>query len=248
MDKENDFTAFFENGFAKDFLSCNDYTVRRAVTGISASCELLRGNAEKSGDKKSLELIDCIMKMCCELMRNAELSRALSSEKPADADLVTVRAAAFMKDFVKGCVSASGGRCTVELKEVPDVLIRTEKDLLRMLLLGFIRKCMMEAGDEKIPFELECSAKLKTLNITVRSLGTFVDGGILDTPDVFGKFYAEVCHGLAGRTGASAELAANSLTVVIPLTDDSGTAIIEAFPPESEAGFFEPFSLMLGDI
>lgn len=248
MDKENDFTAFFNNDFARDFLNCNDYTVRRAVTGISASCELLRGNAEKSGDKKSRELIDCIMNMCCELMRNAELSRALSSEKLAEADLVTVRAAAFLEDFVKSCVSASGGRCTIELKDVPDVLIRIEKDLLRMLLLGFIRKCMTGAGDEKLPFELECSAKLKTLNITVRCLRTFVDGGAFGSPDVFGKFYAEVCHGLADRTGASAEIAAHSLTVEIPLTGDSGTAIIEAFPTESEAGFFEPFSLMLGDI
>lgn len=248
MDRAKNFSAFFENDFAKDFLSCNDYTVRRAVTGISASCELLRGAAEKNGDRKSGELIDCIMNMCCDLMRNAELSRALSSEKLTDVDLETVRADAFIGDFVNNCMKTVGARCTMEVKCVPEVFIRTDRDSLRLLLLGFVRKCIMEAGDEKVPFEIECSEELKTLNISVRCLRTFVDGDVLAPPDVFHKFYDEVCHGLAERTGASAELSPNLLTVVIPQTGSSGTAIIEALPTENEAGFFDPFNLMLRDI
>ena len=106
----------------------------------------------------------------------------------------------------------------------------------------------MEAGDEKVPFEIECSEELKTLNISVRCLRTFVDGDVLAPPDVFHKFYDEVCHGLAERTGASAELSPDLLTVVIPQTGSSGTAIIEALPTENEAGFFDPFNLMLRDI
>ncbi|MBR5681817.1 MAG: hypothetical protein IKW96_00875 [Ruminococcus sp.] len=248
MDKTNDFTAFFENSFAKDFISCNEHTVRRAVTGISASCELLREAAEKRGDKKSRELTDCIMNMCCDLMRNAELSMALSAEKLPEEDMGAVRADIFVRDFVKGCLSAAKGRCTIEAGEVPDVYIRTEAEQLRLLLLGFIRRNILNAGDEKTAFRIECSAELKTLNISVRCLRTFVDGDMLADPDVFSGYYGEICRGLAERTGASAELSADTLSVVIPQTSSNGTAIMETPHAENETGFFDTFSLMLRDI
>lgn len=79
-------------------------------------------------------------------------------------------------------------------------------------------------------------------------LRTFVDEEPLRQPDIFSCFYSEVTRGLAERTGASAELEWDSMTVVIPQMSSSGTAIVNAPVPETEAGFFNPFGLMPRDI
>ena len=248
MDKTGAFSDFFENPFAKKYLESSDHIIRRSVTGISASCELLRRSAEKNGDRNSCELIDCIMNMCCDLMRNAELSRALAAGKPAGADLTTVRADLFLRSFSESCGKRSDGKCSVEVLSAPDTFIRTDKEALSFLLLGFIRRSIIGSNGGNTHFELECTPELKTLNIEVRSLRTFVDGGLLVQPDVFTAFFNEVCCGLAERIGASVTVSDDSIAVVIPLAGSSGTAIVEAPAVETETGFFDPFGLMLSDI
>ena len=91
MDNNHQLKSFFESPFAEDYINCTDYLVRKSVTGISASCELLRKFAEKNGGKAEQELIGGIMTACCELMRNAELSRALSAPLPEEQELTAVR-------------------------------------------------------------------------------------------------------------------------------------------------------------
>lgn len=248
MDRKNELTDFFGSSFTKEYLKCSDYLVRRSVTGISASCELLRETLEKSGSREGGELIDSILTMCCDLMRNAELGSVLASGSLAAEELVSVRADIFLKELAAKCEAAADEKCSITVKSVPEVYIRTDRETLRFLILGFVRKQMLLADGEKTELEIECETALKTLNISVRSLRTFVDGGNSGIPDVFSEYTDEMISGLAERISASAVSGGDSLTVEIPLTGSSGTAIAEAPPAELQEGFFNPFNLMLRDI
>ena len=110
MDKNDELKGFFESPFAGDYINCNDYLVRKSVSGIYASCELLSELAEKRGGKNERELIGGIMTACCELMRNAELSRALTAPVPEEQELTTLRTDTFLRSFAESCQAASGGQ------------------------------------------------------------------------------------------------------------------------------------------
>lgn len=248
MDKENGFGNFFDDPFALEFINCTDNVIRRSVTGISASCEVLRESAEKKGGKQDKQLIDGIMQMCCDLMRSAELSKALAAEKLTDEDMSTVRTDVFLRDFAAGCEEASNGRCTVKVGATSVSYIRTDRELLRFLLLSFVRRLTAGCDGGKNAFEVSCGEKLKTLNISVRALRTFVDEARSGQPDIFDSHYREVCMGFAKRLGASAELSDNELTVEIPLPDGGSSALTEAPTAEPERDFFDPFSIMLGNM
>ena len=248
MDKNNGFTDFFGSPFAADFIDCTDSVIRRSVTGISAACETLRESADKSRSKRDKELIDGIMQMCCDLMRSAELSKALSAEKLTDEDMSVVRADVFLRDFAAGCEAASRGRCTVKVGETSASYIKTDRELLRFLLLSFVRRLTAGGEDGKNAFEASCREKLKSFNISVRALRTFVDEPCVGQPDVFDAYYREVCMGFAERIGASAELTDNELIVSIPLPDGKSSAVTEAPAAEPERELFDPFSVMLGNM
>ena len=132
MDNNNQLKSFFESPFAEDYINCTDYLVRKSVTGISASCELLRKFAEKNGGKAEQELIGGIMTACCELMRNAELSRALSAPLPEEQELTAVRTDLFLSGFAKSCETAAAGRCTVKTGKLSASYVRTDRNALRL--------------------------------------------------------------------------------------------------------------------
>ena len=154
MDEKKGFGKFFDDPFAIDYIDCMDNVIRRSVTGISASCEMLRESADKKGSKHDKQLIDGIMQVCCELMRSAELSKALAAEKLAEEDMSTVRTDVFLRNFAAGCESASCGRCTVKVGEVSVSYIRTDRELLRFLLLSFVRRSASGGKDGKNAFEV----------------------------------------------------------------------------------------------
>ena len=248
MDEKKGFGKFFDDPFAIDYIDCMDNVIRRSVTGISASCEMLRESADKKGSKHDKQLIDGIMQVCCELMRSAELSKALAAEKLAEEDMSTVRTDVFLRNFAAGCESASCGRCTVKVGEVSVSYIRTDRELLRFLLLSFVRRSASGGKDGKNAFEVSCEETLKTLNISVRALRTFVDEAHVGQPDIFDSHYREVCMGFGERIGASVKLSEDGLTVEIPLSDGKSEALTEAPAAEPERDFFDPFSIMLGNM
>ncbi len=234
MDKNNDFGEFFGSPFAAELISSTENVIRRSVSGIAASCESLRESAGKKRSKQDIQLINGIMEMCCDLMRSAQLSKALTAEKLTDDDMCTVRADAFLMDFAAGCEEASRGRCTVTVGETSLSYIRTDREVLRFLLLSFVRRLTAGGEGGKNAFEVSCGEKLKTLNISVRALGTFVDEAHVGQTDIFDSRYREVCMGFAERIGACAELSDNVLTVEIPLSDGNSRAVAEAASAEPE--------------
>lgn len=244
MENKNGLEDFFGSPFAVDYINSINYVIKRSVAGISAACDEL---ADKK-DRRSDEIAAGIMAMCRDLMRSAELSSALAAEKLSDDDLTAVRSDVFLERFAKGCVEASKGMCTVKIKNPPACCIKTDSELLRYLLLSFIRRCAAVGNGKKLTFEAECSESPKTLNIKISALRTFVDGDDAEQTDIFGAYHREVCMGLAQRIGARAELTDDSLTVVIPLADGNSPAALEAPAAEPESGSFNPFSIMLCDI
>ncbi len=248
MDNKKDIERFFGDPFAAELINCNDSLIRRSVTGISASCEMLSKLAEKKGMKQEHGYIDNIMRMCCDLMRSAELSNALAAEKLAADDMIIVRADFFLGDFAGSCEAASRGRCTVTVGETSPSYFRTDRELLRFLLLSFVRRLTVGGDGGRNAFEVSCREELKTLNISVKALRTFVDEGLIGQPDVFDEHYREVCAGLAERLGASAEISDNELVVGIPLHDGSHGGLTEAPSAEPERDYFNSFSIMLGNM
>ena len=248
MDNNKDFGEFFGSPFAAELISSTENVIRRSVSGIAAACETLSESAEKKHSKQDKQLIDGIMEMCCDLMRSAQLSKALTAEKLTDEDMSTIRVDAFLRDFAESCKEASKGRCTVTVGETSASYIRTDREALRFLLLSFVRRLTACGEGGKNAFEVSCGEKLKTLNISVRALGTFVDESHVGQTDIFDSRYREVCMGFAERIGACAELSDNALTVGIPLSDGNSRAVAEAASAEPERDSFDPFGVMLGNM
>jgi hypothetical protein len=248
MDNNHQLKSFFESPFAEDYINCTDYLVRKSVTGISASCELLRKFAEKNGGKAEQELIGGIMTACCELMRNAELSRALSAPLPEEQELTAVRTDLFLSGFAKSCETAAQGKCTVKTRKLSASYVRTDRNALRLLLLSFVRRHILGAESGKAAFFIECGENAKNLEIKITASGTFVDFDDFGQPDVFSGYHSQVCIGLAERAGASAVVDNGSLTVAIPLAYGNSEPVAEAPAPEHENGFFDAFNIMLRDL
>lgn len=248
MEKNNDVRAFFESPFAEDYLNCTDHLVRRSVTGISASCEMLRGIAEKSGDKVSCELVDNIMTMCCELMRNAELSKALTSAGVSSGkDLRALRVDAFLEDLARNCEAVMEGKCRISVEGASALYIRSNGEILRFLLLSFIRRSILNGGDGA-EFAAGCKETGKSVEIFIRVKRTFVDEKAFGQPDVFEAYPDEVTAGLAARIGAEARLSDEALYVEIPLPDGNSPAVVEAPSAEYGERFFNAFNIMLRDL
>ncbi|MCR4793646.1 MAG: hypothetical protein K5898_00400 [Ruminococcus sp.] len=248
MDGKYGLHDFFESSFAEDYIAYTEYLVRRSVTGISASCELLRELADKQGTKKDSELIEGIMTMCCELMRNAELSKALISDPDSKSCFGVVRTDAFLADLAANCGAVTAGRCRIVLGECSASLVRTDSNILRLLLLSFIRRYSLANDADINEFEAFCEETGKNVKIHIRASGTFVDGECIGLPDVFETYPDETVKGLAARIGAEAQMSGDEITAVIPLAEGEKSAVLEAPSPELGDTFFDPFNLMLRDI
>ncbi len=248
MDMNDELKGFFESPFAGDYINCTDYLVRKSVTGISASCELLGELAEKHGGRAEKELIGGIMTACCELMRNAELSRALTAPVPEEQELTVVRTDTFLRSFAESCQAAAGRRCTVKTGELSTFYVRTDRDTLRFLLLSFVRRHILGSESGNAEFTVECGENAKKIEIKITASGTFVDFDDFGQPDIFSGYPRQVCDGLAERAGAQAVLSDNCLSVVIPLSGSESALPVEAPEPLRERGFFDPFNVMLRDL
>lgn len=248
MENKDQLKSFFDSPFAEDYINCTDHLVRKSVTGISASCELLREFAKKKGGKAEQELIGGIMTACCELMRNAELSRALSAPLPEEQELTAVRTDIFLREFARRCKAAAGDRCSIRTGKLSASAVRTDRSALRFLLLSFMRRRLLGNESGKTEFIVECGENDKNVEIKITASGTFVDFDDFGQPDIFNGYHRQVCLGLAERAGASAAVDDHCLTVTIPLSRGDSGLIAEAPAPESERGFFDSFNIMLRDL
>lgn len=248
MKKNNEVKEFFESPFAEDYLNCTDYLVRRSVTGISASCEMLRSIAEKNGDEVGCELVDGIMTMCCDLMRNAELSKALASSGKDDKELRTLRVDAFLDDFAKNCETVMAGKCKITVEEAPAVYIRSDREILRFLLLGFVRRNILGSDSTGAEFVAGCKETGKSVEIFIRAKRTFVDEIGFGQSDVFEAYTDEVTAGLAAVIGAKARLTDDAISVEIALPDGNSPAVVEAPSADYGERFFNAFNVMLRDL
>lgn len=249
MDRNDYLRDFFDSPFAEDYISCMDLAVRHSVTGISASCELLRELAEKHGTASDRELIDGIMTMCCELMRNAELSRALTAA-PAEvrAGSCILRTDTFLSDFAKNCERASSGRCSITLSGSPVLYIRTGRELLSFMLLSFIRRRLTAAPGGRAEFELSCAERNGSAEIKLSCLTDVSEDDLIGQPELLSEYPAEMTARLAERLGVSAETGSSSLLISIPLPDGVSPAVVELPAPAAEETFFNPFNIMLRDM
>lgn len=249
MEKNNGQANLPKDEFIEDYIKCSDYLVRHTVTGISASCEMLRQGAEKRKRKNECELIDDILVMCCDLLRNAELSKVLIPEHENDGrHLSTVNIDSFLADLAAACDEVTNGRCRVTVKSDTKAFVRTDRDMLRYLLLCFVRRCICGNDAEKNIFEAFCEKTGENVRICIRDTGTFVDGEGFDQPEIFEMYHDKIVRGLARRIGAEVTMEENGITVEIPLVEGLDTAVLEATVPERERGFFDPFGVMLRDL
>lgn len=251
MEKNNELRDFFESSFAGDYISFNDYLVRRSVTGISASCELLEELADKRGSKTEKELINNIMTMCCNLMRTAEIGTLLTGSQPAEEEYTVFRTKMFLEELCRGCESAMGGKCSVKTGDISDLIIRTNKELLRYFLLSFIRRTIPAlAGAAKPVFTASCEEKDGKARIFIGFEGEMSDGGgsTLGGGEIFDAYPRQTDERFAELLGAELQYAGNGLYISVSVPGGEAPAVVEAPVIEQDPGFFSAYNIMLKDI
>lgn len=250
MEKNTELKDFFESSFAGDFLSFNDYLVRRSVTGISAACEILGERAEKRGSKTEQTLINNIMTMCCNLMRTAEIGTLLAGDKPAEEEYTVFRTKMFLEDIARGCESAMRGKCTVKTGEISDIIIRTNRMLLRYFLLSFVRRSVPEISGGNPVFTLSCTEKDEKACIFIGFEGELSDdgGSTLSGGEIFDAYPRQTDERFAEILGAELLYAEKGLYIALPIPGGDAPARVESPFSEPDCGYFSAYNIMLRDL
>lgn len=250
MKNKNELSEFFESSFAGDYINFNDFIVRRSVTGISAACELLGERAEKRGSKTEKELIGNIMTMCCNLMRTAGVGALLAGSQSAEEEYTVFRTKMFLEELARGCESAMNGKCSVETDAVSDIIIRTNKELLRYFLLSFIRRTVPLIADKKPGFTLGCEEKDGNARIFIGFEGEISAGGgdTLGGGEIFEAYPRQTDERFAELLGAELQYTENGLYIALPLPGGDSPPVVEAPLVESDLGFFSACNIMLKDL
>lgn len=251
MKNKNELREFFESGFAADYISFNDYLVRRSVTGISASCELLEELAQKRGSKTEKELIGNIMTMCCNLMRTAEIGTLLAGSQSAEEEYTVFRTKMFLEELSRGCESAMSGKCSVKTGDISDIIIRTNKELLRYFLLSFIRRTIPAlTGAGKPVFTVGCTEEDGKARIFIGFEGEISENGgsTLGGGEIFDAYPDQTDERFAELLGAELRYAEKGLYISVPVPGGDAPAVVEAPMPGHDPGFFSAYNIMLKDI
>lgn len=248
MENNDKKEGLFDSRFAKEYITCNDFLIKHAVTCITASCEMLTDIADRKGTKYDRHLIKNIMNICCNLMRNSVLGKELTADETDEMCISPVLSDAFLRHFAEKCEKLTSGRCVIALRDCPSLPIRTDLRLFRLLLLSFIRRYTLSNGAEKCEFEAFCEEYGENVMFRISAAGTFVDGEEKNMPNIFEMYSSEAADKIASRINAEVKLEEDSIVAVIPRLEANNSTIVEMPDTEDGEKMFGTFDLMLRDL
>ena len=242
--------SFFENSFTADYLKYSDSSVRYAVTGISASCEILEDILKKNADAKTAALTENISAMCRRLMRMVRLGTALADAASLDGgELDLIGTDEFIEDFARCCNEVMSGKCTVYTSGKAGRAFRCSRELLTFFMLSFVRRALLADGRcKKIYISSEAADDKIRISVKVKRGRASVKSADQEFSETLDKFADEIRCLFEEKLGLECEYTKDALSFLIPEAQTGGDITFECRKTDFENGKYSDPSIMLGDI
>ncbi|MBQ9899164.1 MAG: hypothetical protein IJM44_06905 [Ruminococcus sp.] len=239
MSRKDELRELFSNPFMSDYMAHCDETVRRAVTGISAACDLIGGSPEECGQSRRI-----ILDMCRSIMRTAELSGALADAADGEVKRELTDIDSFLSELVLGCNGVLGERADISVRERCGAAVLTDRTLLTFFMLSVLRRAVI-ASPGKPVIELYSAAEGGRVTVSVTASengGTPAEGGF------FGEVSQEMNELLAEKLGAEIKVGGGELMLCFRAETDGAMSVLASDLVKLGDGVFSPFGVMLGDL
>ena len=247
MKDEKVVKEFFRNPFAVDYIKYCDYITRLAVTRISASCEMIEDLLKRRVKGDTDGYTDEILAVCRDLVRISELSTVLASQ---DDDVVITDIDFFLDDFASGCKNALGDNVDVKLDEKSYSFVKTDENVLRFLMLNFVRKAALAAKEGSFKIEIGAEKDETSVIIYMRTDVDFssdVDD-MHENDKLLDSYSDTVFDIIAERLGVSYETNGSLMKIIIMKASDKGESLLRNPRLHYDDGTFSTYNIMLGDL
>ncbi len=229
-----------------DYVRRSDILVRQAVTGISASCEVLNDIVEKSGDADAIFCLNNIISSCCTLMRDASLNSILSVlGENKDLPLQLTDVERFIETISDGIKRALGKKFEISTKVSKSALIRTNINLFSYLVLLLIRGLIARCGmynSGKLLISSDVSGNNVTFTLT--AVGVSVAGGYNKNTELDNEF-AKI---LAEKLNTKFEINDSSVNIILHCAENNGEVSLSSDKVFFDDSVFSLYNIMLSDM
>lgn len=252
MDNAGNIIDFLKNPVTAEYLSYNDSVFRYSVSSISAVCEMLGSSTGKSrtGTDCHAEIVNCMMSVCCNLMRVAELNTMLANISSEDEPCYSITDLSdFMKDFYENCNLATEKKIRVDFHCDNNIKIKTDENILTYLMLRFMRNTALNHVG-KVQFELTGKRDGHRAEICLKA--ETGDNGqdfcSVNEEDFFERHFSEVNSLFLDKLGFEIVYGSDFMKITCPLYDGNVHADFRNRNIIYGTEMFSKYNIMLGDI
>ncbi|MCQ2470110.1 MAG: hypothetical protein MJ100_09905 [Ruminococcus sp.] len=244
MEKSKEMGEFFDSPFTKEYLQYSDVILRYSASLMKSLCVSEDGTPVRVTPENQKLITD----MCGRMLRLSEISMCLADNCEMKREYIEMKE--FSDEFAKKCLEATGGRVCVSVAECDKFRIIAEPELLKYMLLEFVRIAIENAEDEMPHFELECgecadSARIK-LNVSGYG-GEIPDRSFFMCDELYDVYSKDICRRLAKKMGAECSFSDEALVIDFPLHNDDDKIIMRSAGCIPEGDELSPYKLMLSE-
>lgn len=242
--RENAAVRILSDLNAVGYIQYGDMIVRKAVTGISASCETINSISEINECEEAELCLDNIMKSCCHLMRGVLISSQLAAAiDPDSLSPVPIELDSFLSALAVGCRNAFGGKCEVSYTGCCGCAVSADRNLLTCFLLVIIRQ-LAEYGNLSITISAG-----KKGNIAEISFADIPEAFLSESgADIFGRLIVDINAIFAEKLNAVCSVSGNSLNISMQCDENNSEAVLESDKIFFNDSLFSPYNIMLNDL
>lgn len=245
LDKDNIRSVFSEN-FSEDFIRMTGLSTRFSVQGVVSACEYLGSLEDISGSEEAVFCLDTIMKMCRQLIMNADMSDlVLSASDSAPMPAEEFDTTAFLEDFAAGCTGTLGKKCSFVCSGSPLTFAFANKVMLRYLLLSIVRRTVIDGA---VKLELDCSKTQSGIDIVIRTAESAKPKRPGELPEMDAKSFRQLSSALAAKMGGVLSVDRDCVRLSLPKKPNDSPLTLRLPSAEISGGVFSQYNVMLGDL
>ncbi|MBE6861816.1 MAG: hypothetical protein E7497_02815 [Ruminococcus sp.] len=240
MNTSDSLAEFFADSRISDFSYDTDMLVRKSVTGISASCEMIEAYCGDEIRKEIRECLNYILSSCCGLLKSATLNSRLaaavdenlSSSQSIDID-------DFLTEIAEGCSRTLPGKCEAVYKDMIGERVKANRALLTCFVLGLLRPLLDNPSEEKCVLEISCKRIEERISVDFTTTATISQNHSAD--DDVNRIFAE-------KLDAEYSYRGNTLNITLNIVKSDDSLSFETDRLYHSDSVFSVYNVLLSGI
>lgn len=238
----------YENSYIARHIQEFDMILRQEITGISASCEAVKGcldGTEPVGIEEAGGYLNNVMNACVRLMKISSLGSVLSAiSSDASLDDMVIECESFIEEIQRGCDKMLRIDTTFKPSQTQNGYISADRLLLTSFMLILIRRLLSALNDYKGTLEFSSKVSADKVCFIVKALqcssADEADGPENEIDDFFITAAAKMLN-------AEYELSPGRLKVVFPASEQVESVELNDEMISLDDGFFSLYNIILDE-